>query len=662
MPWHYLRGNKGCYQPQSMIFFDTETESHEHPTAPGKRIEQFRLGCATRLRREKGRITRRKSIVFWDTDDFWRFVIGFTRPREVVWVFAHGIGFDLRVVGWRGKIDSGELKLVRRSRSIRQPVGGNVNIKHRTALIVLDDPPTIVDSYTLDSCTIRFVDTRNYWRCSLADIGEQIGVPKLEMPEPWSDQSAWLEYCKRDCDIVEHAVLKLCNWHQQHDMGVWKPTAAGMSMQVYRHRLCKHKIVIHDQDEIKSLERDAYFGGQVETYYFGHIDKPEHERSGFLFDKFDIDCPRPTGPIHQLDVNSLYPSVMRDNLFPIRLGAWHTDEKGTAGDPVILGPNCIGDVWIESPCGAFPVRMRGGVKYASGSFRACLAGPELARAVRLGYVKRVYRWAWYELAPIFTHFVDYFWALRWQCRTERDAVGEGLCKLILNSLYGKFAQKSASWVNRPETSVPEPWSNWSKIDATEKTIRKFRSLGTLCQEQVQSGNAADSFIAISAFVTSYARERMRVLREIAGQHNVYYQAVDSLYVSDLGLQRLKEAGQIDNRELGSLRHDATGETADFLGGGYYRVGSRWVRSSVFGGSVRIDWEKWQCDRMQGLEAGLTCGPELGVEVSVEKVSRSASKPSHGVTENGWVLPCILNGSQREVETDIRDCTCLAHRQ
>jgi len=60
----------------------------------------------------------------------------------------------------------------------------------------------------------------------------------------------------------------------------------------------KEKIYIHDQVTTSEFEREAYFGGRVECF-----------RLGNFTDEF----------FYNIDVNSMFPSVMKENLYPVKL-------------------------------------------------------------------------------------------------------------------------------------------------------------------------------------------------------------------------------------------------------------------------------------------------------------------------------------------------------
>jgi hypothetical protein len=153
----------------------------------------------------------------------------------------------------------------------------------------------------------------------------------------------------------------------------------------------------------------------------------------------------------------------------------------------------------------------------------------------------------YKTAHIFTGFVDEFFARRREHAERGEHFEARLCKTIANSLYGKFAQLSPAWHN-VSTPVPsEPWITWRQCCLDSRTITNYRSFGWQTQILKERGEYYGSFPAISSFVTAYARERMRSLKETAGVDNVYFQSIDALIVTDHGLSNLENSGEISDK-------------------------------------------------------------------------------------------------------------------
>jgi len=638
--WRYLPGNAGCEGPREIICIDTETTRTPRLEDDTWSDEQLRLGVARSLRYEGGKATCQKVFAFNNCDQFWSWLARRVAGRSVNWVFAHGMGFDLRALGWGLEVDSRRLRLQSLPRESLAKDGTPRTIPPRQGMLVLDSPPTIVDSWFPGGAHLRFVDTRNWWNCSLASLGEELGLAKLPMPDPWESDETWLEYCHRDCEIVERAVLSLLAWHKEFDLGVFKPTAPGQAFQVYKHRFNSHKIVLHDVAPVKKLERDAYYAGRLACFYSGIVDDDRPGWAGNPADGFDEHAPRPTGVVYHLDVTGLFPSVMRYNLYPKRLLEWAetgTILQGTSSHTMARSIACVS----LSKCSAsLPQRMEGRVNFCTGDFQTTLAGPELAAALTSSAQVTIESAAVYEVAELFTAYVDFFWQLRYMAKLAGREVEAGLCKLFLNSLYGKFAQRSNEWETVKDRVPPEAWHLWCEVDREFREVVEYRSIGETVQRRRDRGEHAESFTAISAFVTSYARLRMDALRSIAGWHNVYYQGVDSLYVSKMGLDRLQAAGEVDDCTLGKLRLIGESRKTHFRGNGYYCFDGQWVRTSIRRGAREIAIGSFEQDQFESLERSCSRQPTAGVAVC--RVIRTIDPERHlpETTPNGWVRPQV----------------------
>lgn len=638
--WRYLRGNKSCEGPRHIFCVDTETTRVVDASDNSLSREVLRLGVARYFRFERGKPTNLTEFAFCTPDQFWGWLSQRAADRSVNWVFGHSIGFDLRVLGWGGEVDSGRLRLERPPPRSKTAATAASQTRPKTGLLVLDGPPTIVDCWFPGGCQLRLVDSRNYWNTSLAKMGESIGLPKLQMPDPWADDDSWLTYCRRDCEILYNCILDLLSWHREHDLGVFKPTAAGQAMQCYRHRFHTRKIVLHDIKPVKQLERQAYFAGRLACFYHGVVDRNGVGWAGNPSEGFMPNAPRPCGTVYKLDCNSLFPSVMKDYLYPKRLLQWNL----TLNKPQQLLPtnlaSTIASVSLTGCSEPLAQRINGRVNFCVGNFATHLLGPELQRAVSTCQNVTINAWAEYELADLFSSYVDYFFQLRYMNKLAGRLLYADLCKLMLNSLYGKFAQHSYEWLALPGMAPPEPWHNWCEVDAELLKIREYRSIGDLVQERQPVGDHPTSFTAISAFVTAYARQHMDDYRKIAGWHNCYYQGVDSLFVSRMGLDRLQAAGCIDDGALGKLRLEGESDLTIFRGAGYYLFNGQWVRSSIRRGAREIAIGSWMQDQFESLERSCSKPQQQGV--AVRKIVRTID-PERGdceLTPNGWVKPTI----------------------
>ena len=93
----YMKAVKGYKQPTNFIFFDTET--HLNEDSNGVFTFPLRLGVMTYVQIDKdGVIKRRKQEVFYSIDEFMDSLESILRPKSKYYVFAHNVGFDVRVL------------------------------------------------------------------------------------------------------------------------------------------------------------------------------------------------------------------------------------------------------------------------------------------------------------------------------------------------------------------------------------------------------------------------------------------------------------------------------------------------------------------------------------------------------------------------------------
>jgi DNA polymerase family B len=548
---HKLKRNKGTEGPSNFLFFDCETLPYASPNRSGQLRHRLRLGVAIACRLDHGRVTHRVIGRFTSQAGFSALLTSRLRAKTPLWVFAHNLAFDFRLVGG--------FSLIQR----------NDPDKWR---VILADPPTIIQG-RIGGCTVRFVDTMNYVRTSLASIGETERLPKGTMPSFTASDEDWFAYCQRDVEIIESYVIRLRNYLQDNDCGTFGKTAAMCGMNLYRHRLMGEQIILHADNQATELERDAYYGGQLECFRLGPL----------------------AGPIWHLDVNSLYPSIMATERFPTSLiGVYENvsldwlkcrlPEYGAAAD-------CL----VVSSERTYPKRFDYHTHYVKGVFRTSLAGAELCNAIARGSVVYLGRVSLYHLGDTFSEFVRWLWAEKQRARACGDSAWELTIKMLLNSLSGKWAQSSPRYVARPDVKPPVTWGEFYRRDLLEERIKEFRAIAGIAQELVRHDEGWQSFPAISAFITSAARERMRQLREIVGAGGVHYQDTDSLMVDDDGLDNLLVAGEISATELGKLKVVKRAETGHIFGPKDYLLDGVNVRGSVAKSARQIGpdaWEQW----------------------------------------------------------------------
>lgn len=552
-----LKRNHSNALPRYIISYDSETLPVKSDPLRKIRSHRFRLGAAISGRLANGKMVGERTDQFSTVEQFWDYVYSFTGPRHTTWLVCHNALFDMIVSGMPERFLKGELT-IDWPRSKRKREDNNEENSQAKGLCIIESPPTII-AVRVGSTQGRLVivDTLNWFQTSLSRLGTACGLEKLQMPAFEDSDSEWFRYCTRDAEIVYKTFVRLIKWVKVNDFGMFRYTGPSQAMSAYRHRFMHEQIYVHDNSMVRSLERQSFFGGRTEVFRIGRIAET----------------------IHQLDSNSLFPSVMRTGYFPSLLHNSEERSTYTYNLPSIDWSASVAEVEILTENHCFPLRTDDGVRYPIGRFRTTLCGLELQYAKKYGYITGVKSYAEYKLKPLFRLWVDTLWQMRQEYKEAGDTLYAEFTKRLMNSLYGKFGQLSPEWVNVSNKMSGLPWSRWTEVDTLTGERKEFRSFGWQIQKHSGRHELAGTFPAISAFITSAARMRMNWLRQISGEFNTYYQGVDSLIVNNKGLRNLLDAGETSPTEIGKLRLEQSVPEGTIWGCCQYQLGNKLVMGS-----------------------------------------------------------------------------------
>lgn len=533
----YLPRNEGNEAPSNLVFVDSESVRVPHQGDGNEYGLELRLWCASRVRLANGMATRRITGQGKSQGDFWNWLDSVSDEHRCTWVFAHNLGFDLTQLGFWSMLDAGWFTL----EPLYQNSDGNGGKPKRTWVgkLCLETSPCYV-VVRKGKKTYKFVDTCNYWPTSLAEIGESIGTRKMQMPLPDDSDKKWYDYCMQDVRVIEYAITALIARWIKEDCGVFQMTAASLALTNFRHT-CPIRTTDGTHVDIVTVpdacyhrdEREAYYGGRVQCFYRGEL----------------------ADTVYHLDANSLYPAVMFRDDFPRRYS--HTLNNPTVQECIGLLPvyGLVATVSVRSRHETYPMRIDGYQYHACGRFWTTLAGAELCRALQNGHIDKVHVAHVYSVAPIFRQWVNYWYGRKIQSvdGTTCNAGEREFCKMILNSLSGKFSQKTKCWRDQRGKIPPERWGGWTEYDELTMTHKNYRAIAGNQQVLEDGPEPSHSFPAISAFITAAGREVMRDYINLCPEKSVLYMATDSLIVTEEGYESLEMAGAIDPSRLGGLR-------------------------------------------------------------------------------------------------------------
>jgi DNA polymerase type B, organellar and viral len=634
--WHYIKRNTRTCTPTSMLFVDTETDGIKVPDNPNATIQVLRFWVAKHVRCERSGVRGSECYTGTTVDGFWEVVSDLLSERRPLWLFAHNLGFDLTVLRFWDLLENGTYHLGERDWNIAT-TDGVYSVKGWKGIAVLDDPPTILEARKAGTkCNLICNDTYNYFRQSVESLGKSIGLPKLPMPSIDEPQEKWDEYCRRDVEIVARSVIGLMQFVNAHNLGVWRYTAPAQAMSAYRHRFMNHKILVHGNKDALQLEREAYYGGRLECRFAGKILSDNDLNARYFAGKPEPITPFRLGPVHVLDVNSCYPSVMLWHRYPRAITSLmqmpSIDDLASA-----VNNHCaIARVEIDTCDEPYPVRHENRTVLAIGRYVTSLCGPELEYALSRRHIKSVGLLAIYDAADLFSEYVSFFWNLRLEAQAAGNEVQETWCKLMLNSLAGKFGQRARKWEESDDVTSPKPWGTWSQVNPSTGQSRSYRSLAWSVQEEQDAGESIDSCPSIAAYITSYARELIRYLMSIAGKDNVYYCDTDSLHVNDDGLVRLMNRNTLGDSGLGLLKRVGTYETAEYRGLKDYTLYGTHHIAGIRAKATEVSSGLFKQHKFQRI-ASILSGPiPVGVRVDEVTIDRRIGLDPMRIAHNGTV--------------------------
>jgi len=589
---HLIRKTAGTRYPSRYVFFDTETEP-----ADDKGTQKMVLAYA--LYWEVASLKGREKTEWFDTTDqeaLFAFITSKVNVQKQLTVLSANIWFDLRVAGL--------LTLFKRSRWACSKFFSRGH--------------TFIATFQKDKHHITFVNIQNYFNFPVFKIGESIGLPKLDISFGKASHDELRAYCKRDVEIIFQAYRALYFFIRTGKLGSMRYTLPSISYSCYTHTFIPKSISVHTQEDILDLERKTYFGGRCECFRIGR----------FTNERF-----------YKMDVNSMYPFIMKENYFP------HKFEKIGYDIPIpVIEKNAhkwlyCAEVELDTDKPIYPYRRDGKLIFPIGKFTAYLTTASLLHAIQEGHVKKIKVCAAYKKAKLFNTFVDYFYSERLKYRTDKNPAFAYICKLILNSLYGKFGQKNSVMIAEEQTDSDKNFREliWHVQEERYYIHQIFYGLEQTILLKEEEG--LNSMPAIAAHVTDYARIYLWYIIEKAGLKNSYYCDTDSLIVNRRGYKRLQD--DLDTDVLGMIKVEEVCDDMEIRGAKNYTFKGKDKIKGVSRKAKKIGQKTYEYSRFPTPYAELR--NRLPEDYRIEVVSKTLSgKYDKGiVTESGLVLPHTL---------------------
>lgn len=585
---------KNSRYPHSILVFDTEAYRGE--IINGVEAQTLRLGVCKYLKVSKDlEVTKEETQVFYSVNDLYTMIDWYSRKDSSIYIYAHNIKYDIQLSG-----------------ILTYMLGEGWKI----SIIVLDDPPTFI-RLKRGRKSVMFVDTFNYWQTSVKAMGDQLGSAKLTMPEGKDTDEEMIIYCTRDVEILTQYLLTFMRYLDDNDLAGLGLTLASQSFRSYRHRFMKTPIVIHKREEVLQLERDGYMGGRVEAYFIGTA---------------------PSQPYYKLDVNSMYPYVMKSHTYPIELVGYSENIMPGRLWDLLEEYYVIADCTLKTDKPIYAYKNGHKLVYPVGEFRTVLHHTELLDRMNLRARDKIHRVAIYRQGDVFSSYVNYLYERKLKAEAEGNKVERHQAKILLNSLYGKFGQREfiSTIQDNPEGVRYGRLTGYS--EALGKTV-EVMYLGDQIEIRYQGGESIYSCPSIAGAVTAYARRYLWGLIELAGFNNTYYCDTDSLIVNEQGYKNL--TSEIDPTRLGKLKLEGVETSLVIQGAKEYIYGTEVKHKGVPHNAKEITLGVWEYQQFRGAKTWALAGMPTGVEVYTRTKTRKTRYDKGTILDNGKVIPLSL---------------------
>ena len=391
---------------------------------------------------------------------------------------------------------------------------------------------------------VKFVDSLKIIPFSVDEIAKAFGLPisKLKIDYDEVREKGHIlskieeDYIKHDVQIVAMALKVL------FDEKLNRITSASNSLNNFKETHTKSKFermfpqIPYDID--KDM-RKAYKGG------FTYLNP--------IYREIDV------GEGVVLDVNSLYPSVMRNELMPIGDPIFYEGEyKEDKVYPLYiqmitcsfeLKENKIPTIQIKKS----PNFLDNEYLTSSNNEIVCLTLSSIDLKLFLEHynvyeLKYLSGWKFKGMHGIFDEYIDKWTERKIKATKEGNKGMRTLSKLMLNSLYGKFATSQ---------------DVQGKIPYLEEDIVKYK----LSEKDIKDG----LYLPIGIFITAYARNKTIRTSQAIKEYSINKYSKDLYIYSDtdsihtlLPIEELTKFCEIDDVALGKWKHESTFTRARFV--------------------------------------------------------------------------------------------------
>jgi len=596
---HYLPTTVSSQVPRRVVYLDTETVNHR--VVDGQELT-WRLGvtASALYHSDSKRWSHYKFKTHHTPEDLWQTVIAHTLPGCRTLAVAHNLSFDLRISrgleiltdwGWRvSKI------------SVSHNHVSATMTKNRRVLILVDSVMVLIKG--------------------IRELGDIIGLPKLDMPGEDASWYDWETYCKRDVTILAICYQTVLDWLRQEDMGCWARTGAGIGWNNLQRRHLHHKVLVHADNRLRQLEIEAAYSGRAEAW-----------RHGQLRD----------GPWYEWDYEMAYGNICHDEVLP-------SVYRGHLLKPRV--PSLLGHMdsraylvraQVHTDVPTLPWRDHLGICWPVGDFTGWWWLPELQLAMNNGADVLLHEAHEYTASPWLKD-----WA-QWCIQTVHD---KSTPQAQIRGLVAKHWQRAVPGRSSMKFMPWEPVGDSHQTGLGYSQVVNYQT-GQVGQQMEIGGQLWQAWDAywwdqaipqLLSAVMSYTRIRIWRAMQTAGLENLAMSSTDCVIVYPRGHENLKCA--TDKGSLTGLRvkgvHDRLTVWAPlFADGSTYRR-----LAGVPHGAVRVKEDEWAGERWDSFATTLEHGTEGVIRTHDAKFSRVVEDVRRHHLPDGLTASVVVRDNKR----------------
>lgn len=438
------------------------------------------------------------------------------------WIFATNLGFDLPAICKDGQDLLEKFEVIPRGSDFILAT----TYQNNKPEFKFYNPAYIrsLDKYERKNFhKVSFADTLNHYRASVEQLGKIVGIEKMPQPERIGfrpkTKSEW-EYMEAYNLQDSKITYEFAKWIQSmyNELGAsLKFTAPSTAIDLFRRKyLGQYWFRPVRENIIQSYK--PYYGGRTEAFQRGH----------FLAENY--------GNIFVYDVNSLYPYVMKEFDYPM---PWkYRNVKHLTLDEV-EGNKGFGYFEMLAPKDMYipiiPVKTDK-LRFPEGVIKGWYDFATIKLALKYGYEVLSFGegTVYPESFRPFKGYVDDLYKRRGDFKMQKSKA-EVICKLMLNSLYGKWGQR---YDNKEQLVAANTLFNGSELMRRGYKIEMYKTKPNSWIPDIyklittdESKIAPYIYPALSTYITAYARNHLFELFRRIGEQRVLYADTDSIFTT-----------------------------------------------------------------------------------------------------------------------------------